>query len=150
MAEHTPDEPIHILLVEDNPGDVRLTQEAFESVDSEIVFHTITDGSETGKYFDIGDVSESDVSPDLVLLDLNLPRVDGFSVLRSLKNELDYPAPPILVLSGSSDESDIAESYDRAANAYLTKPRTPDEYESMARSIESFWLESVQHPPTPS
>ncbi|MEY7850340.1 response regulator [Natrarchaeobius sp. A-rgal3] len=148
MNEFTPDEPVDILLVEDNPGDVRLTLEAFESTDSEIEFHTVTDGEAAAEYVARDD--ELDIHPDIILLDLNLPRVDGFTFLEHLKRDLDFPPPPVLVLSSSETESDIRESYERAANAYLTKPQSPDEFDSMAQAIEDFWIESAQHPPAPS
>ncbi|TYT63375.1 response regulator [Natrialba swarupiae] len=140
---------MNILLVEDNPGDVRLTLEAFESTDSEIKFHTVTDGEEAAEYVDRDD-GALEIHPDIILLDLNLPRVDGFTFLEHLKRDLDYPPPPVLVLSSSKTESDIRESYERAANAYLTKPRSPDEFDSLAQAIEDFWIESAQHPPAPS
>ncbi|QLK24858.1 response regulator [Natrinema zhouii] len=150
MSSHTPNEPIDILLIEDNPGDVRLTREAFKSVDSDIEFHTVTDGKEATRYFDVGETTTASTDPDLVLLDLNLPRVDGLTVLETLETELDSPPPPTLVLSSSETEADIAESYDRAANAYLTKPDSPDEFDALAQAIEDFWIESAQHPPAPS
>jgi|AntDeeMinimDraft_6_1070357.scaffolds.fasta_scaffold01250_2 CheY-like chemotaxis protein len=150
MTSHTPTEPIDILLVEDNPGDVRLTREAFKTVDSDIEFHTVTDGKEATTYFDVCETDTASTDPDLVLLDLNLPRVDGLTVLETLENELDYPPPPILVLSSSETEADIVKSYDRAANAYLTKPEGPDEFDTLAQAIEDFWIDSAQHPPAPS
>jgi len=125
MTSHTPTEPIDILLVEDNPGDVRLTREAFKTVDSDIEFHTVTDGKEATTYFDVCETDTASTDPDLVLLDLNLPRVDGLTVLETLENELDYPPPPILVLSSSETEADIVKSYDRAANAYPRSLRGP-------------------------
>ena len=156
MSDHTPSEPVDILLVEDNPGDVRLTKEAFKSIETEVLFHTVTDGAAITEYFDLreadaGKESETEEpSPDLVLLDLNLPRMDGFGVLDLLRSELEYPPPPVLVLSGSAACEDVRESYDRAANAYLTKPDHPDEFVALAKAIEEFWLEAVQHPSTPS
>ena len=150
MSSHTPTEPVDILLVEDNPGDVRLTQEAFKSIDSEIEFHIVTDGKEATRYFDVCGTDTSGTDPDLVLLDLNLPRIDGFRILEILKDELDYPPPPILVLSSSETEEDIVESYERSANAYLTKPNTPDEFDTLAQAIEDFWFDSARHPPVPS
>ncbi|WP_226004355.1 response regulator [Natrinema salinisoli] len=150
MSSHTPSEPIDVLLVEDNPGDVRLTREAFKTVDSEIEFHTVTDGREATTYFDICETDTASTDPDLVLLDLNLPRVNGIRVLELLRDELDYPPPPILVLSSSSADEDVRKSYDRAANAYLTKPDGPDEFDDLAHAIEDFWIESAHHPPAPS
>ncbi|MWV41473.1 response regulator [Natrialba sp. INN-245] len=134
---------MNVLLVEDNPGDARLTKEAFKTTDNEIEFHTVTDGKEATEY-----VFQRE-ELDIILLDLNLPRMDGFTFLEQIKRELDYP-PPVLVLSSSKTESDIRGSYERAANAYLTKPQSPDEFDTMAQAIEDFWIESAQHPPAPS
>ncbi|MCU4926701.1 response regulator [Halobacteria archaeon AArc-dxtr1] len=150
MTQYTPDEPVDILLVEDNPGDVRLTQEAFSVTDSVIEFHVVTDGKGATDYFQQRQEADGDPHPDLVLLDLNLPRTDGFEVLDVLNRELDYPPPPILILSSSETEEDILRSYDNAANAYLTKPNDMAEFNSMAQAIENFWIDTVRHPPTPS
>ena len=149
MSKLTPNEPVNVLLIEDNPGDVRLTQEAFRTVDSEFVFHTLSDGADAQRFFE-GDGGGPPVCPDLVLLDLNLPRVDGFEVLETLQRELEYPPPPVLVLSSSDEEDDIVGSYERAANAYLQKPATVDEFDDMARAIDDFWVQTVQHPPAPA
>ena len=147
MSSNTPDEPVDILLVEDNPGDVRLTREAFKSVDSEIRFHVLSDGKEATEYFHPHHEEMSNIHPDLVLLDLNLPCVDGFAVLEMLDEKLDYPPPPVLVLSSSEAKEDILKSYENAANAYLTKPNTIAEFDSMAQAIEDFWIDTVRHPP---
>ncbi|MFP8956825.1 response regulator [Natrialbaceae archaeon A-CW3] len=147
MCAHTPNEPIEIVLIEDNPGDVRLTQEAFNAVESEVSFHVVTNGVEATQYFSERDASDPDDHPDLVLLDLNLPRADGFDVLDMLDTEIDYPPPPVLILSSSESKEDIIKSYEKAANAYLTKPQSPTEFDSMARAIESFWIDTAQHAP---
>lgn len=149
MSDTTPEEPIDLLLVEDNPGDVRLTEEAFKSTDSEIEFHTISDGAEAAKCVHRlhSEGSESDL--DLVLLDLNLPQINGFAVLDALDEEFDYPPPPVLILSSSETEEDIIKSYEKNANAYLTKPDGPMEFDSMAQAIEDFWIETARHPPAP-
>ncbi|WP_049919947.1 response regulator [Halobiforma nitratireducens] len=157
MSNYTPDEPVDVLLIEDNPGDVRLTKEAFRSTNTDIEFHVLTDGEAASKHLrscaadaDAAD-DDTDVDvPDLVLLDLNLPRVDGFSILETLSAEFDHPPPPVLVLSSSEAREDVVESYERAANAYLSKPDDPAEFTSMARAIEEFWIDSAQHPPAPS
>ena len=144
MNDHTPDEPVDVLLVEDNPGDVRLAQEAFRATESEISFQVIGDGKEAATYF--RQPEDSEPCPDLVLLDLNLPRKDGLAVLEVVEEELDYP-PPVLVLSSSSAEADITASYASAANAYLTKPDAMPEFTSMAEAIERFWIDTAQQPP---
>ncbi|WP_254525243.1 response regulator [Natrinema caseinilyticum] len=150
MSDATPEEPIDLLLVEDNPGDVRLTEEAFKSTDSEIEFHTISDGTEAAKYVHRLHSEGPEDGLDLVLLDLNLPRIDGFAVLEALDEEFDYPPPPVLILSSSETEEDIVKSYEKNANAYLTKPDGPMEFNSMAQAIEDFWIETARHPPAPT
>ncbi|MFP9193558.1 response regulator [Natronosalvus vescus] len=147
MNSYTPEEPIEIVLIEDNPGDVRLTQEAFNSVESDVTFQVVTNGVEAGRYFSELDGSDPDDHPDLVLLDLNLPRSDGFDVLDILAEEIEYPPPPVLILSSSESKADIIKSYEKAANAYLTKPQSPTEFDSMAQAIESFWIDTAQHAP---
>ncbi|AGB37592.1 response regulator [Natronococcus occultus] len=147
MNDYTPDEPVDVLLIEDNPGDVRLTQEAFRATDSEISFRILRDGEEAARYF--RQPEDATPCPDLVLLDLNLPRKDGFDVLEVLEEELDYP-PPVLVLSSSAAEEDIAESYAADANAYLTKPDAMPEFASMAEAIEQFWIDTAKQPPAPA
>ncbi len=145
MNDHTPDEPVDVLLIEDNPGDVRLTREAFRATESEISFRVLSDGAEAARYF--RQPEDSEPCPDLVLLDLNLPRKDGLAVLEVLEDELDYPPPPVLVLSSSDAEEDIAESYANDANAFLTKPDVMSEFNSMAEAIERFWIDTAKHPP---
>lgn len=146
MSESSPDEPIHILLVEDNPGDVRLTQEAFDSIDREVAFHVVTDGEAAVKYVQHHLPNDTAPRPHIILLDLNLPRVDGFGVLEILEEELETPSPPVLVLSGSAAADDIEKSYRKGCNAYLTKPDDMGEYATMAHSIEDFWLDLVRTP----
>ncbi|WP_254764785.1 response regulator [Natrinema marinum] len=150
MADSTPGEPVELLLVEDNPGDVRLTQEAFKSTDKNVRFHVVTDGAEAAHYMHRSQRGEVDSQLDLILLDLNLPRLDGLTVLEALDEELEHPPPPVLVLSSSDAEEDIVKSYEKNANAYLTKPTGPIEFDSMAQAIEDFWIETARHPPAPA
>ncbi|MCU4974623.1 response regulator [Halobacteria archaeon AArc-m2/3/4] len=149
--------PIDILLVEDNPGDVRLVQEAFREASLETTFHVASDGQKALNFLrkcrESESESESDsetdlpTTPDLVLLDLNLPRVDGFAVLEEMRDDPEVSSPPVLVLTSSEDAEDIAKSYKRAANAYLTKPTSPDEFASLGTAIENFWFEQAELPP---
>jgi DNA-binding response OmpR family regulator len=150
MNQYTPDEPIQVLLVEDNPGDVRLTREAFDGIDSDVTFTVLTDGHAVTEFFQDTGADGERRHPDLVLLDLNLPRVDGFTVLQRLHAELEYPPPPVLVLTSSDAEEDVVKSYDNAANAYLRKPDDMSEFTAMASAIEEFWFDAVQHPPAPA
>ncbi|NGM70779.1 response regulator [Natronolimnobius sp. AArcel1] len=149
-SDHTPNEPVDILIVEDNPGDVRLMQEAFGMTDSDVRFRTVSDGAEAAEYFRRCRTGAVDGYPDVILLDLNLPKKSGHALLELLGNEWEHPTPPVLVLSSSTADDDIHKSYDRNANAYLVKPDSPTEFDSLAKAIESFWIDRVQHPPSPA
>lgn len=138
--------PADVLLVEDNPGDVRLTREALDSGEPEIRLHVVRDGVEAldflagrGEYVDTA-------TPDAVLLDLNLPRKGGEEVLEALASEQSLPNPPVIVLTSSDAAEDVARSYELAANAYLTKPVAPEEFIETVRQFESFWLSAAQLP----
>lgn len=148
MSDVTSDEPIHILLVEDNPGDVRLTQEAFRSIERDVEFHVVTDGAAAVQYAQRHLTSDTESRPDIILLDLNLPRVDGFGVLEMLNEELDSLPPPVLILSSSANAGDITRSYEKGCNAYLTKPDDMGTYARLAESIKEFWVERVRPPVT--
>lgn len=146
MSEPSADDRVTVLLVEDNPGDVRLTREAFRSIDLEVEFHVATDGEEAVKYVQRHRAEELDPTLDLILLDLNLPRIDGFHVLEYLERDADSPRPPVIVLSSSQTAEDVARSYEKGCNAYLTKPADVSELGSMAESIEKFWFDHVVLP----
>jgi chemotaxis family two-component system response regulator Rcp1 len=138
--------PIEILLVEDNPGDVRLTQEAFN--DGKILnkLHVVGDGIEAlaflnqeGEYADVP-------RPELILLDLNLPRKDGRDVLAEIKADGDLRRIPVVVLTTSCSEEDILKSYDLNANCYITKPVDLNQFIKVVKSIEDFWMTIVKLP----
>lgn len=140
-------EPAHILLVEDNPGDVRLTREAFAESGINIELHDVPDGEsaleflhQRGRYVDAP-------RPHLVLLDLNLPRVDGLTVLDRIRSDSDLARLPVVVLTSSAAEDDVVRSYESHTNAYLTKPTDPAEFVDLVRTFESFWLTKVKLPP---
>ena len=141
------EEPIEILLVEDNPGDVRLTQEAFASISSETVIHVATDGDEALAFLESRRTEKSASVPDLVLLDLNLPRMSGLQFLEAVREEPPLARIPVLVLTSSEAVEDILESYELAANAYLTKPTDPSEYTAMVESVAEFWFQQAALPP---
>lgn len=147
MSESTSAEAADVLLVEDNPGDVRLIKEAFRSIDRNLEFDVVMDGEAAVKYAKRHFSADSDSRPDLILLDLNLPRVDGFGILETLNEELEVPPPPVLILSSSATREDIERSYRKGCHAYLVKPDDMDEYASMAAAIEEFWIETVRPPP---
>ncbi len=139
--------PIEVLLVEDSPGDVRLTQEAFRDANRSIHLHVVSDGVEameflrkTGKHVDAP-------RPDLILLDLNLPKMDGREVLAHIKDDESLRLIPTVILTTSDSEADIAKSYQLQANCYLSKPVQLDAFESLVKSINDFWLVKVKLPP---
>lgn len=148
MALPTPDDPVEILLVEDNPGDVRLIRENFAETEMETRIHTVTNGAEAIEFLRERHDGKGDPYPDVVLLDLNLPKVDGFEVLELINDDdSPYPPLPVLVLTSSTDSEDVHRAYEQGANAYLTKVVDPTEFESLAREVEEFWFEKVQLPP---
>ncbi len=137
---------IEILLVEDNPGDVRLTKEALMEGKVLNKLHTVEDGMEAlaflnqeGKYADVP-------RPELILLDLNLPKKDGRDVLAEIKSNGDLRRIPVVVLTTSRSEQDILKSYDLNANCYITKPVDLDQFISVVKSINEFWLSIVKLP----
>ncbi|MFC6824103.1 response regulator [Halopelagius fulvigenes] len=139
-------EPAEILLVEDNPGDVRLTQEAFKDGRIQNTLHVATDGVEALDFlYRRGDYEDAP-RPDLVLLDLNLPRKNGDAVLEEIRNDPELRRIPVIILTSSTAHDDIVHSYDLCANAYLTKPVDPDEFISTIQTLERFWFSLVRLP----
>ncbi|RKD85238.1 response regulator [Halopiger aswanensis] len=143
MTENTDSD--QILLVEDNPGDVRLIREAFRDAEFHAVIHTAIDGVEAIEFL----TDEESPCPDLVLLDLNLPRKDGFDVLEEIRNDPELQRVPVLVLTSSTAREDVVSSYEEQANAYLTKPNNPEEFMELAQAVEEFWIDHVRLPPCP-
>ena len=140
--------PIQILLVEDSPGDVRLTQEAFKEGKVRNTLHIARDGVEAMAFLRHQPPFDDSVRPDMVLLDLNLPRMDGREVLADMKMDPELRRIPVFVLTTSEDEEDILRSYDLHANCYITKPVDLDKFLSVVKSIEEFWLTVATLPPT--
>ena len=139
--------PIEILLVEDNPGDVRLTMEALKEERVYNNLHVVPDGVEAMAFLRKQGKYVKAVRPDLVLLDLNLPRKDGREVLKEIKEDEDLKAIPVVVLTVSQAEEDILKSYKLHANCYITKPVDIAQFIKVARSIQDFWLTLVKLPP---
>jgi CheY-like chemotaxis protein len=146
MASQGHVEAVDILLVEDNPGDVRLTREAFSEIDLDEELHVVNDGEAALQFVHRRGEYADAPGPDLVLLDLNLPKVDGMEVLEEIKGDPDLRHIPVVVLTGSEAREDIAESYDRHTNAYLTKPIDPEEFVDLVGSFENFWLSLAKLP----
>lgn len=139
-------DPIEILLIEDNPGDVRLTQEVFNEFKLANNLHVVNDGVEAIKLLN-RDVQYLDVPlPDLILLDLNLPKKDGREVLEEIKADKDLKYIPVVILTTSKAEEDIFKAYDLYANCYITKPVDLDQFITVIKSIEDFWFSIVKLP----
>lgn len=139
--------PIEILLVEDNPGDIDLIREALESSKIFNTLSVVNDGEQAiaflrknGKYTNVQ-------SPDVVLLDLNLPRKSGREVLAEIKSDKDLMRIPVVILTSSRDEEDILKSYNLHANCYITKPMDLNQFVKVVQSIEDFWFTIVKLPP---
>jgi two-component system, chemotaxis family, response regulator Rcp1 len=139
-------EPIQILLVEDSPGDVRLTREAFRDAKVHISLHVASDGTEAMAFLKREGEHANALRPDLILLDLNLPKKDGREVLEEIKESATLKSIPVVVLTTSASEVDILRSYRLHANCYITKPVGLDGFLEVVRSIDSFWLSVVKLP----
>ena len=138
--------PFNILLIEDNPGDVRLTKEAFKEGKTDIKLEVIMDGVEAINYLRRKDKYADRVTPDLVLLDLNLPKWDGREVLKEMKADKDLKRIPVVVLTTSNAEQDIINAYDLHANCYINKPVDFDNFFDIIQKIEDFWLITASLP----
>jgi chemotaxis family two-component system response regulator Rcp1 len=139
--------PIQILLVEDNPGDVRLAVEALRYMKVRTQLHVVRDGVEAMSFLRREGRYVGSQRPDLVLLDLNLPRKDGREVLAEIKRDADLKHIPVLILTSSAAEHDILHAYNLYANCYITKPLDLEQFLMVTRSIEDFWLAVVRLPP---
>ena len=138
--------PIDVLLVEDSAADARLTRETLRDANRLIHLHVVADGVEAIAFLRREGPHAQAPRPDLILLDLNLPRMDGREVLALIKDDGSLKAIPIVVLTTSSAEADITRSYELQANCYLTKPVQLDAFESLVKSINDFWLTKVKLP----
>lgn len=140
-------ELIEILMVEDNPGDVRLTREALRDAKMRNTMHVVEDGDAALDFLHQRGAYGGAPRPDLILLDLKLPRRDGLEVLAAIKTDESLRRIPVVVLTSSQAEQDIVRSYDLHANAYVAKPVDLTQFIAVVRSIEDFWLEIVKLPP---
>ena len=138
--------PIEILLVEDSPGDVRLIQEVLKEGKVRINLQVAEDGAEAMDFLRRKGRHADAIRPDVILLDLNLPKKDGREVLAEVKSDEDLKRIPVIILTVSQAEEDILETYDHHANCYITKPVDIDEFLRVMRSIEEFWLTIVTLP----
>ena len=140
--------PIHILLVEDNPGDIRLTREAIKKGKFQNELHVVTDGEEAMDFLHHRGAHVNAPRPGLILLDLNLPIMDGREVLAAIKKDPSLKRIPVIILTTSSSDEDIIKSYDLHANSYISKPVDYQQFLAVIEQIESFWL-SIVTLPTP-
>ena len=138
--------PIEVLLVEDNPGDVRLTREALKAGKVWSSLHVVADGVEALAFVRQQGVYTNAPRPDIILLDLNLPKIDGREVLSNLKADPNLKRIPVVILTTSQAEEDILKAYNLNANCYITKPVDFDQFLKVVRVIEEFWLTIVKLP----
>jgi chemotaxis family two-component system response regulator Rcp1 len=136
----------NVLLVEDSPGDVRLTQEAFREANPSVYLHVANDGVEAMIFLRNQGSHVRAPRPDMILLDLNLPKMDGRQVLAEIKKDDALRMIPTVILTTSGAEADVAKSYQLQANCYLTKPVQLEAFEDLVRSINEFWLTTVKLP----
>ena len=137
---------VEILLVEDNPADARLVMEVFKDFKINNKLHHVKDGVEAMDYLHHNEKYEDTSKPDLILLDLNLPRKDGREVLREIKEDKELKCIPVVILTTSSAEEDVLKTYCNHANCYIIKPVDFDQFIKVIQSIESFWLTMVKLP----
>ncbi len=136
--------PLDVLLVEDNPGDGRLTMETCRDANKSVRLHLAANGEEAMAFLRRQGRYAPAPRPVLILLDLNLPKMDGRAVLAEVKGDIDLKTIPIVILTTSDSESDITRSYQLQANCYLTKPVRLEEFENLVKSVNDFWLTKVK------
>lgn len=141
------DKPLDILMVEDNPADVRLTLEAFRECKVQNTLHVAEDGVEAMAFLRREAMFADAKRPDLIFLDLNLPRKNGREVLLEIKSDPDLRRIPVVILTTSRSDSDITKCYNLHANCYVVKPVDLDEFIKVIHSIENFWLTAVKYAP---
>lgn len=147
MSEHQLVKPIDILLVEDNPGDVELAREALEDTKLHNRLHVVDDGEKALAFLRRQAPYADAPRPDLILLDLNLPRKDGREVLAEIKSDDHLKRIPVVILTTSRAEEDVLKTYDLHANCYISKPIDLNQFMRVVKSIEDFWLSIVVLPP---
>lgn len=139
-------DPIEILMVEDNPSDVRLTREAFKDAKVRNRMHVAVDGEDAMAYLRQEGRHRDALKPDLILLDLNLPKKNGREVLAEIKADPELKRIPVVILTTSDDEKDIFTAYDLHVNAYIKKPVDLDQFIKIVEAVEDFWLTVVKLP----
>jgi len=147
IPNETAVKPIEVLMVEDNPGDARLAIEALKGAKVRNEIHHVIDGIEAMEFLHKEGEYSNAVRPDIILLDLNLPRKDGREVLEEIKTDPDLKRIPVVIMTISQAEEDIIRSYNLYANCYITKPIDLNQFMKVVKSIEDFWLTIVKLPP---
>jgi chemotaxis family two-component system response regulator Rcp1 len=137
---------IEVLLVEDSPGDIRLTREAFNDVNPAVHLNVVGDGVEAMAFLKRLGIYADAPRPDLILLDLNLPKMDGREVLAQIKSDVSLRTIPTVILSTSDATADVDQSYELQVNCYLSKPVLFEAFDSLVKSINSFWLTEATLP----
>lgn len=135
-----------VLVVEDNPADLRLLQEAFRDLDVSHKIFPVQDGEDALDFLYRRNKHSDKPRPDLILLDINLPKVDGHKVLETLKSEPDLKRIPVIMLTNSGSDSDVLKAYDHHANAYIQKPTDMSDFFTIVQRVEHFWLNAVKLP----
>jgi two-component system, chemotaxis family, response regulator Rcp1 len=138
--------PVEVLLVEDSPGDVRLTRDAFHETNQSIRLHVAVDGVEAMDFLKKRGAFVNSPRPDFILLDLNIPKMDGREVLAQIKKDDNLKTIPTIILTTSDSETDIRKSYELQANCYLSKPVQLEDFENIVKSINDFWTTKVKLP----
>lgn len=146
MTQFEGERQIEVLLVEDDPGDVMMTREAFQDYKLRNELHVVSDGAEAMEFLRQEGEYAGRPRPDLVLLDLNLPRMDGRQVLEAIKSDPDLASIPVVVLTTSENEDDVLRSYSLHANAYVTKPVDFERFIDVIRRIDEFFVSVVRLP----
>jgi CheY-like chemotaxis protein len=147
MTEAVGARAVDILLVEDNPGDVELAREGLRACKIRNTLHVVADGLEASAFLHRTGAYASRPRPDIILLDLNLPKRDGRDLLREIKEDKDLKQIPVVILTTSAAEEDIVRSYTYHANCFVTKPLGIDQFLQVVRAIENFWFTIVKLPP---
>lgn len=146
ISEGEDNMPVQVLLVEDSPGDVRLTREALRETGTDVNLHVASDGVEAMAFLRNEGKYAKAPRPDFILLDLNIPKLDGRQVLAQIKNDPNLKMIPTIILTTSDAEVDIVKSYQLQANCYISKPVQFEEFENVVRSINDFWMTRVKLP----
>jgi two-component system, chemotaxis family, response regulator Rcp1 len=139
---------VEILMAEDNPGDVRLTRESLKDASRPCNLSAVADGTEALAFLRREGVYADAPRPSLVLLDLNMPKLDGHELLAEMKSDPDLRRIPVVVFTSSAEARDVFEAYDRHANAYVIKPVRLEDFSEVVKSFEDFWLTTAVLPPT--